>query len=389
MVFHQPPPVTAKEIPEITKYIKNGGYALAQNGKINYSANATTPFVPASTIKLLTGLAALNILGPDHRFHTKFFIDRKQNLYIQGFGDPFLVSEKVARITKHIATVGITRLNHIILDDYSFGLEYPPDGSTGTRNPYDVNCSALGVNFNALPLRVYHHAKIKSLEPQTPFLPLMSQIGSELTSGSYRVNVDALARQQTIPNRLLYCGELFSAFLTLQGISLTGNILHGQVPEEAKLLLDYVAPETPAELVQSCLLSSNNFMANQLFLALGVKRFGWPATWQKSQRAMGDFIQYSLKLREDQITVVEGSGLSTKNKISPEAMVQVLEQFKGHASLIPTKYGVRMKSGTLYKTGVFCYAGYLSGGKNNNAFVILLNQKKNHRDAILKILSKY
>ena len=62
-------------------------------------------------------------------------------------------------------------------------------------------------------------------------------------------------------------------------------------------------------------------MANQLFLAIGVKQFGFPATWQKSRRAMDDFISHSLGLTKKQITMVEGSGLSKKNLITPEAML--------------------------------------------------------------------
>ena len=127
-------------------------------------------------------------------------------------------------------------------------------------------------------------------------------------------------------------------------------------------------------------------MANQLYLALGAKRFGFPATWQKSRLVMAEFIADDLKLSPNQITMVEGSGLSNKNRITAEALILVLEHFRTHASLIPIKYGTRMKSGTLNKSGVFCYAGYIPNGKSSRAFVILLNQKHNRRDQILKIL---
>jgi len=127
-------------------------------------------------------------------------------------------------------------------------------------------------------------------------------------------------------------------------------------------------------------------MANQLYLALGVKRYGFPATWEKSRLVMADFIADDLQLTPNQITMVEGSGLSSKNRISPEALLLILERFRSHALLIPIKYGTRMKSGTLNKSGVFCYAGYIPNGRSSRSFVILLNQKRNRRDQILKIL---
>ena len=376
----------AREIQAIQKHIQNGGYALAKNGKILYASELKTPFIPASTIKLVTSLAALKILGPDFRFHTKFFIDKEQNLIIQGFGDPFLVSEKVTRITQRITDLGIKRIHDIILDDHAFTLDSAPDGSTGSKNPYDVNNSALAVNFNTLPLSVYRRAKIQSPEAQTPYIPLMGQVGFNVSSGYHRVNVDAFPRQGELSNSLRYCGELFQALLERQGIKVIGTIRHGKRSEDSQLLLDFTASETVEELIESCLLSSNNFMANQLYLALGVKRFGFPATWQRSRLVMANFIAKELQLGSSQITMVEGSGLSNKNRITPEALLIVLEHFRSHASLIPIKYGTRMKSGTLNKSGVFCYAGYIPNGRSSSAFVILLNQKHNRRDQILKIL---
>ncbi len=376
----------AAEIPALQKQIQNGGYALAKNGKILYSANLKTPFIPASTIKLVTSLAALKILGPDFAFHTKLYLDKNQNLIIQGFGDPFLVSEKVAQLTELVAESGLTEIHDIILDDFSFALDSSPDGSAASKNPYDANNSALAVNFNSLPLHVYRGARIQSPESQTPFIPLMGYVGSQLTSGYHRVNVDAFPQEGTLSNSLRYSGELFQAFLKIEGIRIKGTLKHGQVPANAQVLIDFKASESVSELVKSCLLSSNNFMANQLYLALGVKRFGLPATWKKSRNVMNDFISQELKLTSQQITIVEGSGISTKNRTTPEALITVLEHFRPHASLIPIKYGTRMKSGTLNQTGVFCYAGYIPDGKSSRSFVILLNQKRNRRDQILKAL---
>ncbi len=385
-----PQQLPAKEIPELNSLITNGGYALMKNDKALFSKNFRQTFIPASTVKLITSLAALELLGSDFHFTTDIFLDSENTLYIKGYGDPFLVSEKVRSLALRIAALGISRINTIVLDSSAFSLEHDQtEGSGSTTNPYDSKPAALAVNFNALPLRVVRAAKIQSPEHQTPFLPLMGIIGRNLRSGYHRVNVDAFPRSSSISNSLLYCGQLFRAMLEEQGISVNGPIRKGTVPDGTPLLLQFRAEESIADLVESCLFSSSNFMANQLYLAMGANRYGYPATWAKSRRLMDDYIHRHLKLTGKQITMVEGSGLSMKNRISPEAMLKVLDRFRPYADLIPVKYGVRMKSGTLRKSGVFCYAGFFSRGKRKDPFVILLNQQQNGRDKILKILYRH
>ncbi len=378
--------IQAGEIPRINKYLQNGGYGLSRNGKVIFSRNLQTRFIPASTIKLITSLAALEILGPDSHFRTTFFLDNNKSLYIVGSGDPFLVSEKIDTISQLIREQGITEIQDIILDDTAFSLEGPGPGSGNSINPYDAQSSALGVNFNTIPLRVFQDAKVQSLEPQTPYLPMMGKIGKDLSSGKYRANLGAFPQQGQLSNTLLYCGQMFQAFLQNNGITIKGTIKHGQVPKNTPLLLEYIATETIQDLVRATLLSSSNFMANQLFLAVGIKQYGPPATWEKGREAMDLFIQNILGLSPAQITMVEGSGLATENRITPQAMLSVLEEFRPYIALMPKKYGVLVKSGTLKESGVFSYAGYITKGNTTSPFVILLNQKTNSRDKILTVL---
>ena len=345
LLFFLPFLCHSQELPKASKYITNGGYALSKSEKTVFSKNLKKLFIPASTIKLVTSLAALEILGQDYHFSTWIYFDEQhKTLFIKGSGDPYLVSEKVREITLDIASKGIVEISDIVLDDSAFALEHKETkGSDNSKNPYDVYCSALAVNFNSLPLKVLHKAKVKSPEAQTPYLKIMGKIGKELASGYHRVNIDAFPQRASLTNGLLYCGQLFKALLRENGVTVTGNIKHGKVPENAPLLHHYIASESVSNLVQRCLLSSSNFMANQLFLALGAKVYGFPANWEKSQKAMNTFIQYSLKLSDNQIHMIEGSGLSMENLVSPEAMILVLNKFRPFASLIPIKYGVQMK----------------------------------------------
>ena len=58
--------------------------------------NADEPFVPASVTKIVTAWLALEVLGGDYRFETRFYLDDKRLLYVRGGGDPFLISEELA-----------------------------------------------------------------------------------------------------------------------------------------------------------------------------------------------------------------------------------------------------------------------------------------------------
>ena len=77
----------------------------AETGKPLFARDADRPMVPASNLKVLTALAALEALGPTHRFTTRVLADAPLDadgvvdwLYLQGGGDPSLTSESWWRL---------------------------------------------------------------------------------------------------------------------------------------------------------------------------------------------------------------------------------------------------------------------------------------------------
>ena len=88
-------------------------------GGILFSKNADQQLIPASTLKILTALVALDYLGPDHRFVTEFYLDQEDNLIVKGYGDPLLVSEALVQIATVLATrlhSRKKRINDLVLD---------------------------------------------------------------------------------------------------------------------------------------------------------------------------------------------------------------------------------------------------------------------------------
>src|SRR5262245_41961874 len=79
--------------------------------------NADKPFVPASVAKIVTAWLALEVLGADYRFQTRFYLDNKRVLYVRGGGDPFLISEELALLAPRlVAAVGKQPLTGVVLD---------------------------------------------------------------------------------------------------------------------------------------------------------------------------------------------------------------------------------------------------------------------------------
>lgn len=365
--------------------ITRGGY-LVDDGTGTRQYRARELFVPASTLKVLTSLVALETLGPEYRFETHFFLDDRHNLYIKGYGDPFLTSENILEIGKELVGLGIHRIDNIFLDDSVFALEGPTAGSENTVNSYDAPNGALAVNFNALPVQVKETGGIGSGEPQTPSLPLMQEIGPQLAAGSHRVNVSAFPCIPNMSPTLRYTGELFAAQLQQAGIAVNNCFQAKAVPEQLPPVLIYKNSLPLAEVVRACLKGSNNFIANQLYLTCGLKSAGPPATWKKSRDFFREYLENELGIAQTELEMVEGSGLSRQNKATAAALVQVLHRFSPFAPLLTPREGVPLKTGTM--RDIFCYAGYFEEDDRLVPFAILLNQEKNTRMDILRLLQQ-
>ncbi|MHB8223482.1 MAG: D-alanyl-D-alanine carboxypeptidase/D-alanyl-D-alanine-endopeptidase [Desulfurivibrionaceae bacterium] len=359
--------------------VENGGILVIRNGAIIYEQNADRQFIPASVLKIGTALAGIRILGKEYRFTTRFYVNGDRDLYIRGLADPLLVSEEVAKIAGTLRNRGISTIRNIVVDGSGCRLENGTDGATNTLNPYDAQNSCLAVNFNTISLVKGADGSVRSAEEQTPALPLMRELAQRLPAGSHRINTTATGNQS-----LRYVGELFGAIFQKQGVTVRGEIIPGPVPEGIKLFYEHTSSKTLDEVLTGLLKYSNNFIANQLFLAMGAKQYGWPATWDKGQRAMTAFYRNELGLSEKDIVVREGSGLSRQNRVTPRAMLTILEAFKPHAKLLPFENNCLRKSGTL--TGVYGYGGYFAGERGLDSFVLLLNQPNNTRDQVLGLL---
>jgi D-alanyl-D-alanine carboxypeptidase/D-alanyl-D-alanine-endopeptidase (penicillin-binding protein 4) len=367
----------------ILRLITNGGYIIKDgSGRHQYRQNEL--FVPASTLKILTSLVALELLGPEYRFETHIFLDGKGNLYIKGYGDPLLTSEIVLEIGNRLSQMGIRQLQSICLDDSAFDLRGETASEESSTRSYDAPNGALAVNFNAVSLLVSKKGRISSSDSQTPLLPLMKEIGIGLPPGLHRLNINTLPSQPGKSSTLRYTGELFTAQLQQAGITIRKPWKIQVTANHLQPILIHRSSANLEEIIKDCLKYSNNFIANQLFLACGIHTSGLPATWEKSRQTFKKYAATPLGLAKDSLVMMEGAGLSRQNRISPAAFIQILKRFKPFAALLSPRDSIPLKSGTL--TGVYCFAGYLPKGEILTPFAILLNQPENNRNLLLKEL---
>jgi D-alanyl-D-alanine carboxypeptidase/D-alanyl-D-alanine-endopeptidase (penicillin-binding protein 4) len=336
--------------------------------------------IPASILKLVTVLAGFDTLGPDYRFPTDFYLDPAGDLKIKGYGDPMLVSEVVARIARDLADrLGPeATVADLVLDDSYFAEPLSIPGVNDSLEPYDAPNGALCVNFNTVFFSRGPDGALQSAEPQTPLLaPALKRIrASGLDQGRI---VLSRSRQES----LRYAGHLFAHFLAEAGVAITGEIRPGRVdPAQDRLLYRHESPFTLEAVAGRLLEFSNNFIANQILISAGARRFSPPGTLEKGVRAAEAFGRQKLALQT--LRMAEGSGISRQNRITAADMMTVLEHFLPYRHLLVEEGPVRFKTGTL--SGIQTRAGYIETPDGLYRFVLLINTPGRRADPIVRKL---
>jgi serine-type D-Ala-D-Ala carboxypeptidase/endopeptidase (penicillin-binding protein 4) len=406
------------------------------------SHNAEQAMNPASTLKLLTTLAALHVLGPAYVWRTEAYADGiirngvlEGNLVLKGSGDPKLTLEEFWLLLRQIRARGVQHVNgDVVLDRTLFE---PVTGSPGdfdgdSLRPYNALPDALLVNFNAVRLdfvpdrdaklvRILMHPWLPQIQivnklhlvdtdcgdwPQDPSYDPQS---AQLTfHGNYPANCGEKSRNYSPISGLVYVDALFRALWHEIGGTVSGQVKDG-VASSAAALIAAQESEPLSEVIRDINKFSNNVMARQLFLSLSVASASPPLNAAKSSLAIQQWLTRE-QLSFPELVVENGSGLSRLERISSRHLGELL-LWAARSPLAPefiaslpitgidgtmrkrlnesTVSGrAHMKTG--YLSGVRASAGYVQDDQGRLVVVVCLingtsaNESKSFHDAVIE-----
>lgn len=312
---------------------------------------------PASTMKVLSAYAALDLLGPNYTWVTRAYAagplanGRLQgDLVLQGGGDPLLSIERWWGFVQALRARGVERIDgDIVIDNTYFApSEADPDDFDGRGfKTYNVLPDALLVNHQAVEVTIapgQDRARVV-LNPAPANLTIKNLIrltNTKCRSGASMVRFGGKGdgyTQLTVSGPLSRrCGPTrfyravqrapefaYGTFVSLwrqSGGQFSGAMRLAAKPATAKLLLEYDSP-TLSEAVHSLLKHSNNPMTRTLVLTMGAERFGTPATVPNGEQVIHDWL-VERGLIFPELVIDNGSGLSRITRISADSMAQLL-----------------------------------------------------------------
>ncbi len=397
----------------------------ARTGRVVLSRNADKNLLPASNLKLFTTATALDALGPTYRYTTRLY-DLGQtspdgtfrgDLVIRGSGDPTFGSsghgDPLKDWAEALAAAGVRRVEgRIVGDDDVFEDARYGEGWDITHiatESYAPPAGGLVWNDNLLDIEI---------EGTSPGQPArfesdpagFATVGGDVTtrSGGGRLDIertlgtDEFTLRGGVParyrgtlevpvgNPTLYAVHAFAERLQEAGVDVSraervdvDDLVDKPRYDGAEPLRVSVSPVL-SEIVERTNRESDNLYAEQLFRTLG------GGTVEGAADRVEAFVDEAGADGGD-LNIVDGSGLSRKDMVTPEALAAVLRAMRNHPASAPflnslpqggtsgstlrNRLGgipVRAKTGSLL--AVRCLAGYVNGPDGTPyVFVLMAN----------------
>jgi len=323
------------------------------DGETIFSINEAEPMSPASTMKLVTTRAALELLGPNHRWITEIYYDGEirqgklfGNLYLLTTGDPTMSIEKLWRLLSHIKASGITSIDGDVIIDrsvYRIPIHDPAAFDQRPTKTYNVGPDAFLVGENKIEITVDTNSKSLLapvyLFPNLGKLKLESKV--ELREGKCsRPKIEAsllgdvISVKGVLPRDCglqLYEVNLFSpkdfSELVLRELwesgasTLSGTVSEGLIPRESKFLTSF-SSEPLAQAIRKINKESSNSLARLLYLALAPEKI-YENSEQDSESAIRAWANKK-NMHTEGLRFDNGSGLSRSERLSPLFLSEVL-----------------------------------------------------------------
>lgn len=420
-----------RQLPDdsLSLYVEN-----LTTGKTVIAWNEDLPRNPASVMKLLTTLIALEELGPTYKWKTEVYlqgtIEEERlagDLLLKGYGDPFLVTERLWSMLRGIRRTGVSTIDgDLLLDDSHFDIEDYDPGAFDNQplRAYNVAPSALLMNFKVV--RFQFEPDVASaminlrLDPELDNLQVVNRLslkngrcggyqrGITITpnetvdrmifSGDFPSGCRSYAMDRTVLSHNEFAYGLFKTLWQEMGGTINGGWKNVTAPEGAEPFLTFESLPL-REIISSVNKHSNNVMARQLVYTLGAEALGPPGTAEKGKQVVEEWLtERDFDFAE--LNFDNGAGLSRVSRLTARHLGELL-RYAWQSPLMPefiSSMSLSGIDGTLtyrfrgdelagrahMKTGsldhVSAIAGYLQARSGDRFIVVALQNYENvHR----------
>jgi D-alanyl-D-alanine carboxypeptidase/D-alanyl-D-alanine-endopeptidase (penicillin-binding protein 4) len=295
--------------------------ADAKTGRIEYSSAPDKELLPASTQKIITSSAALDLLGSEFRFTTRlYYMPEASNptLMVRGGGDPTLTTEKVYDIVRRLKAQGVSAVRTLAIDTSAFIDKRAPTGARA----YNAAPHATSINYNA-------QERVVCKRP--PFDCVTSYESLERPDEAFAGVWKTVLQETGFPSV---------------------KVVFRPVDTGAKLVYEHRSEPLP-KIIFDLNHFSTNVIADSLVYALGeeaTKKQGMPLQSYSFRRGLERIQRWLVTHGIDGIRLDDGSGLSVENRVTPRALYRTLTTALERPHVGPellASFSIAHESGTL------------------------------------------
>lgn len=326
------------------------GYCLLdpETGEILQARGEQKPLIPASVSKVPSSMAALLILGHDHRFVTTVRAagavangELHGDLYLVGGGDPSLAVNGLMDLLAQLREQGVRRVSgRFLYDDSLLVSESAINHQQNEDVTYNPGISALSLEYNRI--EVHWGASPQSGSFHTWTNPNLGYVrvtpggggeggrlgfaGSGADGETWRLRGTAAGSDWLpVKNPGLYTAVMFRHLAELQGIALPYPS-SGRAPEGVPLVGEHKS-QTLSHIVDGELEHSNNLTAELVGMAAAARLTGGPVSTTQAGRVLTQWFKERFPQTDWNGFVLDNSsGLSSESRITPRQMVEILHQ---------------------------------------------------------------
>ncbi|MGN0914821.1 MAG: D-alanyl-D-alanine carboxypeptidase/D-alanyl-D-alanine-endopeptidase [Succinivibrio sp.] len=344
-------------------------YMLPDDSKI-YGQNFDTYMHPASTLKVITGLAAILYLGHDYTFKTtlevapqsatadgKIKTDANGNLnsdvVIRFTGDPSFTAKHYQTLLHTLKTNKVKRIaGDIIIDVSRFGGMTRGNGWSWDDTPicFTAPAGAAIINKNCVFAQLQPQGKGVVAKPvlssSSPITLTSDAVGVEASSygGNCELQADLYMNNEyhitgCVPisaNNKPWPLSLSVSDPDAWAKDWTANILKGQnitynnikvshSKTEGYAAVGMIESKPLSDITRYMLHRSNNLYADAIAKTVAAEYYKLPATYPRTVRALRSVLSRYANIDLGNSYLVDGNGLSPHNLVTPHKMLEILQ----------------------------------------------------------------